>query len=163
MFTLVRSLSSRGMSRAFVKEDDDAVEDLPDRPVSTAPNLVTAAGLAAIEAEVARLSEELASVGDDRAARLRINRDLRYWTSRRANAQLVAAPETNDVVRFGATVTLDRDDGRTQTFRIVGEDEADPEQGTLSHVSPLARALIGKEEGDGVHIAGHDLEITKIS
>ena len=49
------------MSRAFVKEDDDAVEDLPDRPVSTAPNLVTAAGLAAIEAEVARLSEELRS------------------------------------------------------------------------------------------------------
>jgi hypothetical protein len=48
------------MSRAFVKEDDDAVEDVADRPISTAPNLVTAEGLAAIEAEVARLDKALA-------------------------------------------------------------------------------------------------------
>ncbi len=163
MFTLVRGLSSKGMSRAFVKEDDDAVEDLPDRPVSTAPNLVTAEGLAAIEAEVARLSEELGNVGDDRAARARINRDLRYWTARRSNAQLVAPPEDHDVVRFGTTVTLDRDDGRTQTFCIVGEDEANPETGTLSHVSPLARSLLGKAAGDSVNVAGHELEIVKIS
>ncbi|MCX7357173.1 MAG: transcription elongation factor GreA [Alphaproteobacteria bacterium] len=151
------------MSRAFVKEDDDAVEALPDRPISTAPNLVTAEGLAAIETEVARLSEELAGAGDDRSARARINRDLRYWSARRANAQLVARPTDCSSIRFGCTVTVERDDGRRQTFRIVGEDEADPEQGTLSHVSPLARALTGKEEGGSVHVAGHDLEITKIS
>lgn len=151
------------MSRAFVKENDDAVEDLPDRPISTAPNLVTAEGLAAIEAEVARLSEELAVAGDDRGARARINRDLRYWSARRANAQLVARPGDCSSIRFGCTVTVARDDGRTQRFRIVGEDEANPEQGTLSHASPLAQALIGKEEGDSVRVAGHDLEITKIA
>jgi hypothetical protein len=39
------------------------------------------------------------------------------------------------------TVTLRRDDGGEQSFRIVGEDEADPSRGTLSHLSPLARAL----------------------
>ena len=42
-------------------------------------------------------------------------------------------------IRFGGTVTIRRDDGREQTFRIVGEDEADPSRGTLSHASPLAR------------------------
>ncbi len=50
-----------------------------------------------------------------------------------------------------------------KTFRIVGEDEADPENGTLSHVSPLARSLLGKAAGDSVNVAGHELEIVKIS
>ena len=162
MFTFVRGLSSRAMSRAFVKEDDDAVEDLPERPISTAPNLVTAKGFAAIEAEVARLSEELARVGDDRAARARIARDVRYWTARRGSAHVQPPPPDCSIVRFGCTVTLDRDDGRSQTFRIVGEDEADPEKGTLSHVSPLARALMGKEIGDSVTVTGHELEIANI-
>jgi transcription elongation GreA/GreB family factor len=151
------------MSRAFVKESDDAIEDLPERPVSAAPNLVTAAGLDAIEAEIARLSAALAHTGEDREARARIARDLRYWDARRGNAQLVPAPTDADTVQFGSTVTLLRDDGRRQVFRIVGEDEADPERGTLSHVAPLARALIGKEEGDSVHVAGRDLEIEAIA
>jgi len=151
------------MSRAFVKEDDDAVEDLPDRPISTAPNLVTIEGLAAIETEIAHLSVDLAQAGEDRANRARVNRDLRYWTARRANAQLVPAPENNDAVRFGSTVSLDRDDGVRQTFRIVGEDEADPEAGTLSYVSPLARSLIGKSVGDSVRVAAHEFEIAEIS
>lgn len=151
------------MSRAFVKEDDDAVDDLPDRPISTAPNLVTAEGLAAIETEIAQLSAALSAAGDNRAERARIARDLRYWTARRGSANLQPPPHDCNTVRFGCTVVLARDDGRSQTFRIVGEDEADPERGTLSHVSPLARALIGKEVGDTVTVAGHDLEITAIS
>ncbi|MGD9979418.1 MAG: transcription elongation factor GreA [Hyphomonadaceae bacterium] len=149
------------MSRAFVKEDDDAVEDLPDRPVSTAPNLVTAEGLAAIDAEIARLDAELAHA-EDRNDRARIARDQRYWSARRSTAQLMPAPADCGVVRFGCTVTIERDDGRAQTFRIVGEDEAAPEHGTISHVSPLARALMGKEVGDGARVAEHDFEIVKI-
>jgi transcription elongation GreA/GreB family factor len=151
------------MSRAFVKEDDDAVEDLPDRPVSTAPNLVTAEGLAAIDAEIARLDSELAVAGDDRNDRARIARDLRYWASRRSTAQLAPSPADCSIVRFGCAVTLERDDGRAQTYRIVGEDEAAPENGTLSHVSPLARALMGKEVGDTVRVAEHEFEITQIA
>jgi transcription elongation GreA/GreB family factor len=151
------------MSRAFVKEDDDAVEDVADRPISTAPNLVTAEGLAAIEAEVARLDKALADAGEDRSERTRITRDLRYWTSRRSTAQLVAKPAACSVVRFGCAVTVARDDGIMQTFRVVGEDEAAPENGTISHVSPLARALLGKEVGDSVCVAAHDFEITKIA
>lgn len=150
------------MSSAFVKENDDAVETLPERPVSTAPNLVTAEGLAAIEAEVARLDKELADAGDDASERARIARDLRYWTARRSTAQLLAKPQDCAAVRFGCTVTVERDDGLTQTFRIVGEDEAAPEKGTLSHVSPLAQALMGKEAGDSVRVAAHEFEIAEI-
>jgi len=151
------------MSRAFVKEDDDAVEDLPERPISTAPNFVTSKGLAAIEAEVARLSDVLSNAGEDRNERARIARDLRYWTARRSTAQLVPPPHDFEVARFGCTVTITRDDGRSQTFRIVGEDEAAPEHGTLSHVSPLARAVLGKSVGDTAPVAGHEVEITNIA
>lgn len=151
------------MSRAFVKEDDDAVEDVPERPISTAPNLVTAEGRAAIEAEVTRLSDELSNAGEDRSERARVGRDLRYWTARRSTAQLVPPPQDCEIVRFGCTVTITRDDGRSQTFRIVGEDEAAPERGTLSHVSPLARALLGKSVGDSAQVTGHDVEITNIA
>ncbi len=56
-----------------------------------------------------------------------------------------------------------RDGGRRQTFRIVGEDEADPAHGTLSHVSPLARALFGKEVGDTVEVANSQAEIVEIA
>lgn len=150
------------MSRAFVKEDDDAPEEFPERLVSTAPNLVTAEGLAAIEAEVARLEDDLAKAGDDRSARASIGRDLRYWNARRGSAQVTPPPADTSAVHFGSTVTIDRDDGRQQTFRIVGEDEADPERGTLSYVSPLARELMGKGVGDTVRVAGHDAEILAI-
>lgn len=163
LLALARGLNSRDMSRAFVKEAEDAVEEFPERPISTAPNLVTLEGLAAIEAEVARLTTELAAAGEDRGERARIGRDLRYWTARRGSAHVQPPPPDSSVVRFGSTVALDRDDGVQQTFRIVGEDEADPERGTLSHVSPLARALLGKEEGDSVRVASHEFEIAKIS
>lgn len=151
------------MSRAFVKETDDAIEDLPERPVSTAPNFVTPEGLAAIEAEIARLNDALALAGDDRAARASIGRDLRYWTARRGSAQLIPPPSDCDVVRFGCTISIARDDGRRQSFRIVGEDEADPERGTLSHTSPLARAVLGKQVGDEVRVGDGVVEIAAIA
>lgn len=151
------------MSRAFVKETDDAVEDLPERPVSTAPNFVTAEGLAAIETEIARLNDALSLAGEDRAARANVGRDLRYWTARRGSAQIAPPPSDCKIVRFGCTVTIVRDDGRRQSFRIVGEDEADPERGTLSHVSPLARAVLGKEVGDEVRVGDSTVEIVEIA
>jgi transcription elongation GreA/GreB family factor len=68
-----------------------------------------------------------------------------------------------DYVQFGSAVTIMRDDGRKQTFRIVGEDEADPGKGTISHVSPLAIALLGKRIGDVVRAGKEDAEITAIN
>jgi transcription elongation GreA/GreB family factor len=151
------------MSRAFVKEPDgdDSREELPERPISSHPNLVTMQGLARIEAEIARLQEEQAA--HDRGALARIARDLRYWNARRATAQLVPPPTDKAQVHFGSTVTILRDDGRKQTFRIVGEDEADPAHGTLSHVAPLARALFGKQVGDTIQAGQSEAEIVEIA
>jgi len=157
----------RGMSRAFVKEDDaDHGDDgLPERPISPHPNLVTWEGLAAIEAELARLAEAIAvaRAEDDRMALAALGRDQRYWEQRRISAEPIPPPDDPDTVQFGATVTILREDGRRQTYRIVGEDEADPNQGTVSHASPLAQAVLGKSVGDEVVIAGQDAEIEAIS
>ena len=153
------------MSRAFVKDAEETFEELPERPISEHPNYVTPMGLALIEAEVARLSKEHAAAlaASDRALLAKADRDLRYWAARRASAQLIPPPTDCSQVRFGCTVTLGRDDGRKQTFRIVGEDEAEPAKGTLSHVSPLARALMGRKVGDVVPAGRDEAEILTIS
>ncbi|MGZ8370334.1 MAG: transcription elongation factor GreA [Caulobacteraceae bacterium] len=155
------------MSRAFVKEPDgdQVADDTPDRPVSPHANYVTPEGLAAIEGELERLRADHAAAvaSGDKATQHRANRELRYWTARRATAQLVEPQAQDGVVRFGATVTIEREDGRTQTFRITGEDEADPAKGAISYVSPLARALIGKSVGDEANVAGAAVEITAIA
>jgi transcription elongation GreA/GreB family factor len=58
---------------------------------------------------------------------------------------------------------VERDDGRRQRFRIVGEDEADPAAGRISYVSPLARALVGAAIGDVVSVAGGEVEVIDVS
>jgi transcription elongation GreA/GreB family factor len=153
------------MSRAFVKEDDAAPPVLPERPISPHPNLVTAAGLDAINDSLnrAQAAHVAAYHGQDTAGMAAALRDLRYWELRRMTAQLTAPPVDGDRVQFGHTVTVRRDGGREQTFRIVGEDEAEPSHGTISHVSPLARALFGKAVGDVVEVAGGEAEILRIS
>jgi transcription elongation GreA/GreB family factor len=153
------------MSRAFVKDQDiDSSEDLPERPVSAHPNDVTEAGLARIERALAAASEAYAraQAAADRPALAATGRDLRYWTARRATARVVPNPVDPSEVRFGTSVTILRDDGREQTFRIVGEDEADPAQGSISHVSPLARAMFGKRVGDVVAAGTGEAEIIRI-
>ena len=92
----------------------------------------------------------------------RATRDLRYFSARRASAQLVETNTAEPVVQFGSRVTFDRHDGRRQSFRIVGEDEADPAAGAVSYVSPLARALLGKAAGDTATVAGGEIEIVQI-
>src|ERR1700716_1375096 len=154
---------SRLMSRAFVK-DADYVEQLPERPVSEHPNDVTESGLAQIEQALAAASEAhaAAQVSTDRAAIAAAGRDLRYWSGRRATARVVPAPTDHSEVRFGTSVTIVRDDGREQTFRIVGEDEGDPSKGSISHVSPLARWICGKRVGDVVRAGNGEAEIIRI-
>jgi transcription elongation GreA/GreB family factor len=128
------------MAVAFTREEDHEARaaDVPDRPVSPHPNLVTASGLAAIEAELAAARAAYAaaqaegSISSDRTAMARATRDLRYWSARRASAQLTEPEPEPGKVQFGRTVEVERDDGRRQLFRIVGEDEADPAQGRVS-------------------------------
>ena len=157
------------MSVAFTKEGDAeaTAADLPDRPISPHPNLVTAAGLAALEAAYndARAAYAAAQakgdVAADRTAMARATRDLRYYAARRASAQLVE-PVGGDTVAFGKTVSIEREDSRRQTWRIVGEDEADPAKGSVSYISPLARALMGKAVGEVATVAGGEVEVVGV-
>jgi transcription elongation GreA/GreB family factor len=149
------------MSRAFVTEDTFQ-DDLPDRPISEHPNHVTERGLALIEAALDAVRRDYAQASGDRELLARAGRDLRYWNARRATAQIVPVRPDVDLVQFGNSVAIVRGDGREQTFRIVGEDEADPALGSISHVSPLARTLIGKRVGDTVRAGKDEAEITAI-
>ncbi|MEW5685807.1 MAG: transcription elongation factor GreA [Pseudomonadota bacterium] len=155
------------MAVAFTREEDYEAQaaDLPDRPISPHPNLVTASGLEAIEAELAGARAAYAAaqaeggVAADRTAMARATRDLRYWSARRANAQLTEPEGADEIALFGRTVEIEREDGRRQAFRIVGEDEADPTKGSVSYVAPLARAVLGKTVGDVVEVSGAEVEI----
>jgi transcription elongation GreA/GreB family factor len=159
------------VSVAFTKEDsaETAAETmLPEKPIPAGPNLVTATGLALLERQLAeaKAAYEAALAIEDINERRRHAanpwRDLRYLTERLRTAQLVPPPQTNDAVAFGSRVTIERDDGRTQTFTIVGEDEADPKAGTISFASPLARALMGKGVGDVAALGEAEVEIVGI-
>jgi transcription elongation GreA/GreB family factor len=159
------------MAVAFTREEDyeSQAANLPDRPVSAHPNLVTAAGLAAIEAELAAARAAYAhaqaegGISADRTAMARATRDLRYWSARRGAAQLTEPDGPPDKVQFGRTVEFEREDGRRQTFRIVGEDEADPAKGSVSYVSPLAQSLLGKVVGDSARVNGAEVEVIAVS
>ena len=160
------------MSVAFTKEDSAQTASetlLPDRPIPPGPNLVTETGLAALQQQLdaARSAYEAAMVIEDvnekRRQAANPLRDLRYFSDRVRTAQLVLPPPSNETVAFGTTVTFARDDGRVQSYRIVGEDEADPKAGTISFASPIARALMGRVVGDLVSVGPQELEIMSIA
>lgn len=157
------------MSRAFTREQDpDAAataDVLPDRPLSSHPNFVTVAGLAAIDATLLKLGAQRAQArerGDARELAV-IARDLRYWNARRASARVIESELRPRVVRFGVLVTLRHRDGSQRLFRIVGEDEADPTAGTISFVSPVAQQLLGAGVGDTLMINDQHLEVVALA
>ena len=155
------------MSRAFTREEDseNAIAGIGERPISPHRNLVTERGLAQIEDNLTDLRDILAKA-ERKADRERIavvSRDLRYWTARRESAELSVPEPGSDQVRFGMGVTLESDDGKKVHWKIVGEDEADPSKGSMSHVSPMAVALFGKKVGDVANVNGKEWEIVKLS
>jgi transcription elongation GreA/GreB family factor len=160
------------LSVAFTKEEsaETAAETLlPDRPVSPHPNLVTEAGLQALQTQLqeAREAYEAAQAIEDVNEKRRQSavplRDARYLAERLRTAQIIADPASTDIVAFGSTVTFSRADGRVQTYRIVGEDEADPKAGSISFVAPVARSLMGKAVGDVVGAGAQEIEILSIA
>lgn len=154
------------MSRAFVRESDgDGGEPLPERAISPHPNLVTPEGMRQIEAQVKTLEAALraARAAVDTMALAQLQRDLRYWTQRRASARLVPPLTSPDAVRFGVQVLLRFEDGSERSFRLVGEDEADPGRGLVSWVSPLATALTGRTVGDSAQVMGRTARIESLA
>ncbi|WP_303783251.1 transcription elongation factor GreB [Azovibrio restrictus] len=164
------------MSKAFMREDagDDDEDDLS--PALKLPpgskNYITPAGYARLVAEQEELIKRerprivevvaWAASNGDRSEngdylygkkRLReIDRRIRFLSKRIDNAQVVdpTLQGDNDQIFFGATVTLCWDGSETQTYSIVGIDEADAARGRISWISPLARALIKSREGDSL-------------
>ena len=147
------------MSRAFVKEqDNESLDELPERPQSPHPNYVTPTGLAALQAQLHALQEQrhhlLEHPDEDLLSKetlKQVERDLRYFQGRVDHAILVdLSTQPADEVGFGAVVRCVDEDDQEHEFAIVGEDEADVSAGKISWVSPLAKALIGAGVGDTV-------------
>jgi transcription elongation GreA/GreB family factor len=160
------------LSVAFTKEEsaETASEtQLPDRPIPPHANLVTEAGLKSLERQLAQAREafeaaqRIEDVNERRREAAIPQRDVRYFSERVRTAQIVPPSASTDTVAFGSTVTFERNDGRVQTYRIVGEDEADPRAGSISFASPVARSLMGKSVGDVVASAGQELEVVAIA
>jgi transcription elongation GreA/GreB family factor len=154
------------VSRAFVKEDDQGgAEPLPDRPISPHRNLVTRRGLRLIEDRIAQYRGELAraSAAADREAIGRASRELRYWTARLDTAEVVEPDPHAEGVVFGALVTVTRADGTEVSFRIVGEDEADPAAGRIAWTAPVAQALLGSEPGDVRVLPTGEVEVLRVA
>jgi transcription elongation GreA/GreB family factor len=144
------------MSRAFVKESDEdhASDELPERPLSAHPNYVTPRGLELLKARLKELqqSRDRLKADDTSMAKQKlteVKRDIRYYSAQIDRAIVVdSANQPRDEVRFGAAVTITDEEGKQQTFDIVGDDEADVAAGRISWASPLAKALMGARVGD---------------
>lgn len=162
------------MSKAFTRESDGDEEELegeePAQP-SGFKNYITPAGYARLNAELKRLWEDerpklvetitWAASNGDRSEngdyiygkrRLRqIDSRIRFL-SKRLDSAVVVPHSGRDPQRvyFGATVTVESEDGTERTIRIVGIDELDPARGRVSWISPIAKALIKAEVGDVV-------------
>lgn len=163
------------MSRGFVKEDDleHAGTDVPERPISAQPNYVTTNGYALLQAESQKLdfARRALEANKDEPSSLDklaiINRDLRYISARLESAIVTKPDISASQALFGATVTVEDEEGEQHSYEIVGEDEADIKANKVSWTSPLAKALIGHKIGESViwqRPAGNaNLEIIKIS
>lgn len=155
------------MSRAFVREPDGDTppEPLAETPVSPHRNLVTPRGLALLQAELARLDAALAGAAGDAAELAPLSRDRRYIARRLATAEPVAltpAADAEKTVAFGCAVTLRLANGRRLTWRLVGEDEADPSLGRIAWTAPVAGLLSGLGVGDEVRLPAGAAEVIAI-
>jgi len=149
------------VSVAFRREsDEEHLEPRFERPLPPGPNYVTAHGPALIAARIAALEAELTAATEPQAEAIR--RDLRYWATRRATAEVVAPP-ADGTAGIGTLVRV-RLNGRTRTVAVVGDDEAEPGADRLAFSAPLARCLIGSGAGDILDFAGRSdaLEILSV-
>ena len=148
------------MSVAFRREsDEEHLEPKFELPIPPGPNLVTSRGLALIEAR----NSELEAAVDAATPELlpALQRDLRYWRTRLATAQIAPAP-SGTIVAFGAKVTIEQD-GKARTLDLVGHDESDPAASRIAFTAPLAKALIGSEIGDEIDPPGPGGMITIVA
>lgn len=166
------------MSRAFVDDDSQQPEELPELPQSDNPGYITLAGLLALKKELEQLeSVELpplysaieegnANAVEAETQRARLEQRANYLRAR-INRAIVVNPSAAapDRVHFGSIVTVRDQNGQQMRVHIVGEDETDPEHNRVSCFSPLAKSLATKEVGDTVtwHRPIGDLDLTVLA
>ncbi|WP_030540781.1 GreA/GreB family elongation factor [Sphingobium sp. DC-2] len=151
------------MSVAFRREsDEEHLEPSFELPLPLGPNWVTARGLRLTRERVDALEAALTGEMSEEDAK-KLKRELRYWRTRLATAELRPVPD-GETVAFGTCVTY-RQNGAEKTVTIVGDDEADPNAGLISFSSPLARAMMDAEAGEQVEFGprGGMLDIIAIS
>lgn len=140
------------MSVAFRREsDEEHLEPKFELPIPPGPNLVTPRGHDLIAAKADELEAAVAAEADE-TRRQSLERDLRYWQTRRVTAE-VAQPPAPGEVGIGSRVTF-RQGAQVRAVEIVGTDEADPAVGRIGFQAPLARALLGATEGERVDFNG---------
>jgi len=151
------------MSVAFRREsDEEHLEPTFEIPLPPGPNWVTARGLRLTREKVEALEAiDAAAMPEEEAKKLK--RELRYWRTRLATAELRPVPD-GESVAFGSRVTY-RLNGADKQVDIVGDDEAEPHEGRVSFSSPLARAIMDAEAGERVDFGGkaEAIEIRTIS
>ena len=149
------------MSVAFRRDsDEEHREPRFELPVPPGPNLVTQRGYDLIKARTESLEAAVASASSDEQ-RAELQRDLRYWRTRLATAQIAPLP-TGDAVAFGMRVVIDQGGGE-RPLTIVGHDEAEPASGLIAFASPLAQALMGAEAGEDIMLPGSAEPVRVIS
>ncbi len=149
------------MSVAFRREsDEEHLEPKFELPIPPGPNRVTARGLALTQGQVAQWEAKLAQTTGEEAIKL-VKRDLRYWRTRLATAEVVPVP-SGESVAFGCRVAF-RLNETERTIDIVGDDEAEPHAGRIAFSAPLPRAMMEAEVGERVDFNGMAEAITILS
>lgn len=140
------------MSVAFRREsDEEHLEPKFELPLPPGANLVTTRGLGLLEARVAALEAGLPALSEE-AERKAAQRDLRYWRTRLATAELTEA-RADGLIGFGCRVAL-LVNGKPRSIELVGHDEADPALGKLAFTAPLCRAVMGAAAGELLDFGG---------
>lgn len=177
------------MSKAFTKEDHEPADEEAEieSPLPSGKNYITPQGLARLRSELTKLLDEerpeivrvvsWAASNGDRSEngdyiygkrKLReIDRRIRFLSKRIELAEVVNPLEKKgDTVSFGATVTVEGEDGKRKKFSIVGVDETDIARGRISWLSPMGKALLQGSKGEMVVIrtpkGEEDLEIVDV-